>query len=73
MHKRQLVSGIRMVFAGARFATSAGSERRWERQKADEKAARGQGALDDVPLTLPALKRAEKLGKRRGGRWIRLA
>ncbi|HZF15138.1 MAG TPA: nucleoside triphosphate pyrophosphohydrolase [Steroidobacteraceae bacterium] len=52
------------VFAGARFATSQDQNAAWERQKADEKAARGQGALDDVPLTLPALKRAEKLGKR---------
>jgi ATP diphosphatase len=37
----------------------------WERLKAAERAARGaSGLLDDVPLTLPALTRAMKLGKR---------
>jgi nucleoside triphosphate diphosphatase len=38
---------------------------RWEGQKAGERAARGQaGALDDIPLALPALVRASKLGRR---------
>jgi nucleoside triphosphate diphosphatase len=47
--------------------------RRWEEQKAEERAAaarrRGEhaaGVLDDVPRALPALRRAEKLGKRAG-------
>jgi len=40
----------------------------WERVKADERAARGSaGRLDDIPLTLPALARAAKLGKRAAG------
>ena len=38
---------------------------RWEQIKADERAARGEHAvLDDVPLALPALMRATKLGRR---------
>jgi nucleoside triphosphate diphosphatase len=37
----------------------------WEAQKARERAAQGaQGALADVPLALPALVRAAKLGRR---------
>lgn len=41
----------------------------WERIKAEERSAKGsdseeQSALDGVTLALPALKRAEKLGKR---------
>ncbi len=48
-----------------RRGAEAGS---WERIKAAERAATGEGlaasALDDVPLALPALKRAIKLGKR---------
>jgi ATP diphosphatase len=37
----------------------------WEQLKAAERAARGvTGLLDDVPMTLPALSRAAKLGKR---------
>jgi MazG family protein len=39
--------------------------RHWETFKAEERAARGAGGvLDDVPLALPALARAVKLGKR---------
>jgi ATP diphosphatase len=42
-----------------------GREARWERIKADERAAKGaSGALDVVALALPALLRAEKLQKR---------
>jgi tetrapyrrole methylase family protein/MazG family protein/ATP diphosphatase len=38
---------------------------RWDALKASERQARGQhGILDDVPLALPALNRAMKLGKR---------
>ena len=37
----------------------------WERLKAEERAARGSaGLLDDIPLTLPALSRAARIGKR---------
>ncbi len=43
----------------------------WERIKAAERAASGSGvqvsALDDVPVALPALKRATRLGKRASG------
>lgn len=40
-------------------------EVRWERIKAEERAAKGEaGALDGVALALPALLRAEKLQKR---------
>jgi ATP diphosphatase len=52
------------VFAGKKFATAQEQHAAWEHQKSTERRARGQGLLDDVPLTLPALKRAEKLGKR---------
>jgi ATP diphosphatase len=42
-----------------------GREVRWERIKADERAAKGaSGALDGVALALPALLRADKLQKR---------
>jgi ATP diphosphatase len=42
-----------------------GREVRWERIKAEERAAQGaSGALDGVALALPALLRAEKLQKR---------
>lgn len=42
-----------------------GGVERWEQIKADERAARGSGGvLDEVPLALPALMRATKLGKR---------
>jgi MazG family protein len=38
---------------------------RWDALKSSERKARGQhGVLDDVPLALPALNRAMKLGKR---------
>lgn len=43
----------------------AGDAAQWERIKAAERSARGApGVLDDVPLSLPALSRATKLGKR---------
>jgi nucleoside triphosphate diphosphatase len=49
------------VFAGA----DAAGHHNWEVIKAEERAARGSnGVLDDVPLALPALVRATKLGKR---------
>jgi len=51
------------VFGGA--DAGADINHNWERLKAGERQARGQGAvLSDVPLSLPALSRAAKLGKR---------
>ena len=56
------------VFADARIESVAEQNRAWEEHKARERAARGEapGELDDVPLALPALARAAKLGKRAG-------
>ena len=56
------------VFADARIP-EADLNRAWEEHKARERAASGGGApsqLADVPLALPALARAAKLGKRAG-------
>ncbi len=36
----------------------------WETMKAEKRAAKGASLLDDVPMALPALMRAEKLTKR---------
>lgn len=53
------------VFGDVRIAGATEQSRLWEDQKLREKEARGAGSvLDDVPLALPALPRAEKLGKR---------
>jgi ATP diphosphatase len=57
------------VFADARIGSAAELNRAWEEHKARERASRGgevPGELDDVPLALPALARAAKLGKRAG-------
>jgi ATP diphosphatase len=56
------------VFADARIESAAEQNRAWEEHKARERAARGEAAseLSDVPLALPALARAAKLGKRAG-------
>jgi ATP diphosphatase len=57
------------VFAGVEIANAAEQTRAWEEHKARERAARGGAApseLADVPLALPALARAAKLGKRAG-------
>ncbi|MFM5886067.1 MAG: nucleoside triphosphate pyrophosphohydrolase [Novosphingobium sp.] len=52
------------IFAGTAPGDDA-REERWERIKADERAAKGAtSALDGVALALPALMRAEKLQKR---------
>jgi nucleoside triphosphate diphosphatase len=57
---RKLISRHPHVFGGGE-----GDHRNWERIKAGERAARGaDGVLDDVPLSLPAVSRAMKLGKR---------
>jgi len=58
------------VFGGVDFADDAARRVHWEALKADERAAKaaqdsGQaGILDGIPSALPALMRAEKLGKR---------
>ncbi len=57
------------VFADARIADAADLNRAWEEHKARERAAKAGDApseLADVPLALPALARAAKLGKRAG-------
>ena len=55
------------VFADARIDSAAEQNRAWEEHKARERAARdprGASERADVPLALPALSRAAKLGKR---------
>ncbi len=53
------------VFAGAHFADAAEQTDAWEAMKAREREANGErGTLADVPLALPALMRAAKLGRR---------
>ena len=54
------------VFADASVADSAEQTKRWEELKRAERgsASPGAGVLDDVPVGLPALTRAVKLGKR---------
>jgi nucleoside triphosphate diphosphatase len=58
------------VFADAEGRTAKAVEGLWERIKADEKAERGEvgpaGALDGVPVALPALTRALKLQVKAG-------
>ena len=57
------------VFAGVQAGSERELNRAWEEHKARERAARQDGApseLADVPLALPALARATKLGKRAG-------
>jgi tetrapyrrole methylase family protein/MazG family protein/ATP diphosphatase len=56
------------VFGGSPVADSATQTKRWEEIKREERAAGAKaptgGVLDDVPLGLPALTRATKLGLR---------
>ena len=53
------------VFGDASVESSAAQTEAWERIKAAEKAGQGRGGLlDDVPVGLPALTRAAKLGRR---------
>ena len=57
------------VFSDAKIGSVSEQNRAWEELKARERAARGGRApseLADVPLALPALARAAKLGKRAG-------
>jgi MazG family protein len=52
------------VFGTATIADAAAQTIAWEEQKRREREQRGAGVLDDVPRGLPALTRANKLGKR---------
>ena len=54
------------VFADGNERSAAEQTLAWEEQKAAERAAKGRDGslLDDVPVALPALKRAGKLTKR---------
>jgi len=53
------------VFGDAVVADAVEQTRAWERMKRDERAARGASdALADLPVDLPALTRARKLGAR---------
>jgi len=54
------------VFGAAEMRTSDEQTKAWETLKAEERARRKPNAslLDDVPMALPALMRAEKLTKR---------
>jgi ATP diphosphatase len=55
------------VFAGASHADAQAQTADWERRKAEERAARGEGGtLAGVARALPALTRAQKIGKRAG-------
>ena len=61
--------GIPMLLGDAKIGSVGEQNRAWEEFKARERAARGGRApseLADVPLALPALARAAKLGKRAG-------
>ncbi len=52
------------VFGNARIDTAAAQTVAWEEQKRRERAEKNSSVLDDVPVALPALTRANKLGKR---------
>ena len=52
------------VFGDAEVADAAAQTEAWEAHKARERAGRHAGALDGVPAGLPALARAQKLGRR---------
>jgi MazG family protein len=52
------------VFGDARIASADAQNIAWEDHKRREREARGSSVLANVPVTLPALTRASKLGKR---------
>jgi nucleoside triphosphate diphosphatase len=52
------------VFGDAQIDSAAAQTVAWEEQKRLERERAGKGVLADVPLALPALTRANKLGKR---------
>lgn len=63
--REKLVRRHPHVFHEPQPLESAQLHASWEAQKAQERAARGAtGALSDVPVALPALTRASKLGRR---------
>ncbi|RUT32877.1 nucleoside triphosphate pyrophosphohydrolase [Arsenicitalea aurantiaca] len=69
---RKLIRRHPHVFGDVAAADAGGAKARWEDIKADERAQKAarktveatSSVLDDVPLPLPALARAEKLAKR---------
>lgn len=52
------------VFGEANIESAAAQTANWEKLKAAERAEKRMGILDDVPMALPSLIRAEKLQKR---------
>lgn len=52
------------VFGDARIGSAGEQTVAWEEHKRQERARKGGGVLADIPLALPALTRADKLGKR---------
>jgi MazG family protein len=52
------------VFGTATIEDATAQTVAWEEQKHRERSERGSGVLDEVPIGLPALTRANKLGKR---------
>ncbi|MBY0354558.1 MAG: nucleoside triphosphate pyrophosphohydrolase [Rickettsiales bacterium] len=52
------------VFADAAPVDVQAQQSAWEESKAKARAAKHSGALADIPLALPALMRAQKMGKR---------
>ena len=53
------------VFGDARPASIEATAQIWEEEKQKERSARGaHSVLDDIPVALPALARADKIGKR---------
>ena len=55
------------VFGGGAMPEDAAAQTTaWEQRKRLERAKKAMGILDDVPMALPALTRAEKLQKRAG-------
>jgi MazG family protein len=52
------------VFGNAQIDDADAQTVAWEEQKRRERAEKNSSVLDDVPLALPALTRANKLGKR---------
>jgi len=52
------------VFGTATIEDATAQTVAWEEQKRRERSERGSGVLDEVPIGLPALTRANKLGKR---------
>jgi tetrapyrrole methylase family protein/MazG family protein/ATP diphosphatase len=52
------------VFGDTRIETAEAQTLAWDEQKRIERAAKSDSVLADVPVSLPALTRANKLGKR---------